>query len=335
MDPSCFLAGAMILTDCGEIPVEALKAGDRIAVYETGEKTFVSVRAITSETVCVKKLCPPDEAGYPVRILAHAFSKGCPNRDLDVTAEHCFFLDGAFIPVRMLINGTTIAYVMDRARYDVYHVQCDTHHIIKANNVLKETHLDTASGEKSWEVHGAAPLNTRESFVAPIYNDLVARAVNLGHAAPQRGATQIMPQPPRIITRTDDVFSPVRKSGDRYIYHIRGQVDGSRLDAVCARPCDVTGPYVDDRRNLGVLVGEMTIFTGSETRTITCHLTEKRLSGWQPQEETFRRWTGPLALISCPEETECDLKVISIQVLDHGPGAFLAHRETSELDKAS
>ena len=51
---------------------------------------------------------PRPNVVWPVRIVTGAFGRRLPNRDLLLSPDHAVFVDGVLIPVKYLINGTTI-----------------------------------------------------------------------------------------------------------------------------------------------------------------------------------------------------------------------------------
>ncbi|WP_035367102.1 Hint domain-containing protein, partial [Acetobacter pasteurianus] len=62
-----------------------------------------------------------------------------------ITAEHCLFFEGKFVPVRMLVNGVSIFYDKSITSYDYYHVETDQHSVITADGMLTESYLDTGN----------------------------------------------------------------------------------------------------------------------------------------------------------------------------------------------
>jgi len=121
----CFLTGTIIEIPGGVCAVEDLKVGDTVLVYDptTQKKVSVPVTWIGHKTTSVKSNLLNDEAGYPVRILKDAIAESVPNKDLLITAEHCLYFDGKFIPARMLINGYSIYYDTSMTCYDYYHIE--------------------------------------------------------------------------------------------------------------------------------------------------------------------------------------------------------------------
>ena len=74
---------------------------------------------------------------WPVRIMAGALGRGRPHRDLWLSPEHAVYLCGVLIPVRLLINGSTIEQVqLDVITY--HHVELSRHDVLLAEGLAVE-----------------------------------------------------------------------------------------------------------------------------------------------------------------------------------------------------
>jgi hypothetical protein len=105
----------------------------------------------------------------PVRIAAGAFGKGLPRRDLWLSPQHAVFVRGTLIPVRHLINGTTILQVAV-AEMTYWHVELPRHDVIQADGLWCESYLD----------------NGNRSAFAKVAARLRRLAARLGTPAPRR-----------------------------------------------------------------------------------------------------------------------------------------------------
>ncbi|APH57442.1 Adhesin family protein [Granulibacter bethesdensis] len=79
-------------------------------------------------------------------------------------------------------------------------------------------------------------------------------------------------------------------------------VNAVRILSNASRPCDVTGPFLDDRRNLGVLIGEAVLYDSGMTHTLNAHLEHEGLEGWHnppPYEASTGACSGPLDQRQC------------------------------------
>jgi hypothetical protein len=87
-----------------------------------------------------------------------------------------------------------------------------------------------------------------------------------------------------------------------------------------ARPSDTIGPYIDDRRELGVLVGEVALYEGRRKSVIVSHLAETDLAGWHGMENTAHRWTNGKARLSLAQRVNpAHGAILEIQVVHAGP----------------
>jgi len=214
---ACFAAGTRILTPSGPVVVEALSPGDRVLTM-AGE--CLPIRWIGSRRVdCRRHLHP--RAIWPVRIKAHAFGPDCPERDLFLSPDHAIHHDGVLIPVKYLLNGTTLRQ-MRAAMVDYFHLELSRHDVVLAEGLPSETFLDCgnraafgnapgpvqlhpdfsrADTSLSWDARGYAPLCIVGGQVERLREHLAARAKRLrsdgrrrqGHGAEIGTTTAVVP----------------------------------------------------------------------------------------------------------------------------------------------
>jgi hypothetical protein len=173
----CFAAGTSILTEAGDIPVEDLREGDLLPVRSQPEP--VPIASIGRRGVdCLRH--PNPASVWPVRVAARAFAPGQPRRDLYLSPDHAVFVDGVLIPIKHLINGTTIQQV-PRDEVTYYHVEFERHDVLLAEGLPCESYLDMGDRHRfgnggdvialhpdfssvtrdvaaMWEARGCAPL---------------------------------------------------------------------------------------------------------------------------------------------------------------------------------
>ena len=333
----CFLAGSMLRTPTGERAVEDMAIGDEICVYDwrNAAELTRSVKWVGHKKMVVRSHLPDDEAGYPVRILKNAVSDGVPYKDLLVTPEHCLFFDGQFIPVRMLVNGRSIFYDRSFTSYTYYHVETDPHSVIWADGTLTESYLDTGNRStfaqggtlvlfgdknvKTWEEDGEAALTIARHQVEPIFRNLEARAeyAGLGLEAPQQKLVNDADL--HLVTEAGVALRRVRENNGHSVFMIPPGVQQVRMMSRTSRPSDTIGPFVDDRRYLGVLVGSIQFFESRDTRKLDQHLKSDQLEGWDVKEAAPCRWTNGNALLSIGAREPGSIGMLAIQVLAAGP----------------
>lgn len=135
---ACFALGTPICTARGEVAVEDLVVGDLVATTEGDALpiTWIGQRHVD----CTRHADPA--AIRPVRIRAHAFGPGRPNRDLHLSPDHAVFAEGVFIPVKHLINDGSISQLAARS-VTYFHVELSSHAALYAAGLATESYLDT------------------------------------------------------------------------------------------------------------------------------------------------------------------------------------------------
>lgn len=135
---ACFRAGTRIRTAQGDVPVEALRAGDQV---QTIDGQFRAVTWIGHRDIDCGRHPRPAQV-WPVRVAPHAFGPGMPNRALYLSPNHAVFVDEVLVPVRLLLNENGIEQVRVDA-VDYYHVELDRHDVLLADGLPTESYLDT------------------------------------------------------------------------------------------------------------------------------------------------------------------------------------------------
>ena len=156
----CFAAGTRISTSEGEVPVERLKSGMHLWTDRDG---LLPIRWIGHRHVDCGRHADPRQV-WPVRVRAGAFGPGLPRRDLWISPDHAIFVHDVLIPVKHLINRTSIIQVPS-AQVTYYHVELPRHAIMLAEGLTVESYLDT--GDRHRFANGGAP--------APAHPDIPAR----------------------------------------------------------------------------------------------------------------------------------------------------------------
>lgn len=138
---ACFRKGTRVLADAGEVAVEDLRPG--MNVVSLLHRRLLPVRWVGSNIVdCTRRPCPAHV--WPVRIEMGALGASLPHRDLWLSPDHALLVDGAFVPVRYLVNGASIAQVPCEV-VEYFHVELDVHGVLCAEGVHAESYLDTGN----------------------------------------------------------------------------------------------------------------------------------------------------------------------------------------------
>jgi hypothetical protein len=111
---------------------------------------------------------------WPVRVVEGAFGPGVPHAEVWLSPDHAVYVGGVLIPVKLLVNGTTIVQV-PRERVTYCHVELAEHDVVLAEGLPAESYLDMRDGSnyanragpvrlvpdyaaRMWEAFGCAPL---------------------------------------------------------------------------------------------------------------------------------------------------------------------------------
>ncbi|MEJ0017184.1 MAG: Hint domain-containing protein [Acetobacteraceae bacterium] len=166
----CFAEGTRIATPSGPVPVQCLAEGDLVLTASGDVRPVVWLGH--RHVACARH--PRPSHVLPVRIAAGAFGDAVPSRDLLLSPDHAVFVNGVLIPVKYLINGTTVAQI-DVAEITYWHVELRQHDVLLAEGLPAESYLDNggranfANGggvavawpdfsSRVWDAYGCAPL---------------------------------------------------------------------------------------------------------------------------------------------------------------------------------
>lgn len=318
----CFLAGTKILTSAGWTLIENLKIGDKIATFTNGENAFSSAEWVgKGETHCNSWL-PDDLSGFPVVIMKDALGDNVPHEDIRLTPEHCIFMDGVLIPCRMLVNGMSIYYDKSYLHYSYYHIKLQNHSIINANGMLTESLADTnhfsrnSDNESSQDAADlAAPLGV-DPDIAEALHYRISRRATISGVTPKSIPSLAAHKPEVHLYADDKIVHPIRISGNRHVFMLPRNIGGVSIISSTTRPCDSVGPFINDRRALGVLIGKIDIFDSFGHKNLDIHTHTKYLSGWHCLENEQSRWTNGNAYLPLGERsTDNSISILSLEVL--------------------
>jgi len=332
----CFLSGTLIATPTGLVSVEDLRVGDEVFSYHTdGSSSVDTLTWVGKAEAFVRQNVYAKNADYPIRILKDAIADGVPFKDLLITSEHCLFFDGKFIPARMLVNGLSIHYDTSFTSYDYFHIETEKHSVIMADGMLTESYLDTGNRNaflqegsvfvlgqqktKTWENDAAFPLTVTRNVVEPIYNQIKVRAQNMQRPVITETASLTADTNLHLRTKDGQIIRPVRKCEDRVFFVIPAHSDAVQIVSNASRPSEAIGPFVDDRRTLGVLVSQISLFVNNQQSFITDHLHNEYLDGWYKIESSTMRWSDGNAFLPLPDTILEKPTLLSLQIIAAGP----------------
>jgi hypothetical protein len=178
---ACFLRGTRVATPAGEVAVEDLRPGDEILTLNQGRTI---IKWIGRRVLDPKTIERPRDA-LPVRVRQHALAENVPHRDLLMSPDHSLFLDGSLIPVKLLINGTTIVQEGQDEPFEYFHIELEKHDVIMVEGAFAETYLDLGnrqmfggpgvvqlfpSGKHDWRDYSYPPV-----YDGPVFDRVCAR----------------------------------------------------------------------------------------------------------------------------------------------------------------
>jgi len=226
----CFGRGTRILTTHGEVPVEDLEKGTLIITTNgplpikwIGRKAFVKNASASWHP-----------AVLPIRVSRFAIDDQTPQRDLYLSRDHCLLVDGVFIPVKHLVNGTSIAYddASSSETIDYFSLELETHEAIFAEGTAAETFRFTG-GQVSWDN-------------LPEYENLYGEHSVMSASAPVCGYSGARAEMVGLFrlaaSRVVDVRDPVQIAYDRIAARA---IRNSRIDAGRDERIDVAGADID------------------------------------------------------------------------------------------
>jgi len=285
--PACFAQGTSIATTRGPAAVESLRPGDHVLLASgaTAPIKWIGHR----HTDCRRHPRPWDV--HPVRVAASAFAPGQPARDLFLSPDHAVFHDGALIPIRYLVNGSTIAqHPVDSVTY--YHVELDHHAVLLAENLPCESYLDT--GNRSAFANGGGATHLHPDFARAIWHEKACAPLVLDGPKLSAARRHLLAQAATLgADLTDDPALQILANGRPLAQLIDGPTRHVRLPPAAhslrlvSRSWTPAHTRADetDTRTLGVAIANLRL-DGAPIP-----LDDPRLSsGWLPPEPNWR-WT--------------------------------------------
>jgi len=170
---SCLLRGTSVSTPVGERAVEDLQIGDQVLTLSGPMAIkWIGYNKFTKE----EGRAWPDSV-MPIRIARFAIDERSPHSDLYLSPLHCVFLNEALIPVKFLVNDTSVAQgaPSDTSAIEYYHIDLETHEVMYAEGALVESFFDGDAEREHFSnfiqykrLYGAEPQSKMTPF-APIH----------------------------------------------------------------------------------------------------------------------------------------------------------------------
>jgi Hint domain len=312
----CFARDTRILTDRGEIAVEALRIGDKAVTADGRTRPIMWLGHRRLDLT----RHPDPISVWPIRVREGAFGVGKPSRDLWLSPGHALAVEGALIEVGALQNGRTVEQVRCAA-IEYWHVELDEHDVLLASGLPAESYLDI--GNRTGFVNGRAFVEAHPDFMPrhwaetclPLVFDgpamertrrsLLAHAKALGHCVTSESDVHVIADGRRI--------EAARVDAERAIFALPLDCIDISLRSRCFVPAHSCTSGTDGR-SLGVCVKHLWL----DGEAIALDDGARFGAGWHPLERDLgcpgHRWTRG--------STPMPPGVRSIVIVLAGPGHY-------------
>ena len=143
---TCYLAGTLIETDTGLVPIEAIRPGDQVLTLDGGHQKVLWAGGQHYPASAVNR----NRTLRPITIEPDAFGPGCPKRRLIVSPQHRFLCCGAAVELhfgtdevlasaKALVNGSGICDDWKGLSISYHHILFACHQVIRAEGLWAES----------------------------------------------------------------------------------------------------------------------------------------------------------------------------------------------------
>jgi Ca2+-binding RTX toxin-like protein len=141
----CFTPGTLIATPKGEVPVETLKAGDKVITRDNGiqEIRWMGQKALSGADLRLNSHL------QPVLIKAHSLGNGLPEQDMLVSPNHrvlvandrtqLYFDEHEVLVAAKHLVGTAGVHAINSIGVNYIHFLCDRHEVVLSNGAWTES----------------------------------------------------------------------------------------------------------------------------------------------------------------------------------------------------
>ncbi len=150
---------------------------------------------------------------------------------------------------------------------------------------------------RTWLNDAATPLAVDRATVEPIWIGLSARAKSLGFVERKEAVTFTQQPDLRLLLEDGRELAGCANDMSHYTFRISNGDKPVRLLSRAARPSTAIGPFVDDRRMLGVAVEKLVLW--NELEGVHIPAAGIALAGWHEAEGSCR-WTNGNAALDLP-----------------------------------
>lgn len=143
----CFVTGTRVLTENGYRLVEELKIGDKV---KTADGKIEPIKWIGLQQIDPQGVENPLQ-GYPVLMKAGALGENVPCRDLYVSPDHAFLVDGLLINAGALVNDFSIVKTEPQEIFTYYQIELNHHSLIIAEGTSAESYLPQKDDRNNYD----------------------------------------------------------------------------------------------------------------------------------------------------------------------------------------
>ena len=259
------------------------------------------------------------------------------------TDEQSLVCKGLIVHVDMIENSSSIYYVKSIATNEYCCGETGRRYVIRADGMLTEGYLDTGNRSsfrqegsvimlggkpRTWEHDAGAPLCVDRSFVAPLFRALEWRENSVVGAQMPVETMEFTDDPDlHLVTDTGATVRSMRKTAHQYSFMLPPDTQSVRIVSRASRPSDVIGPFVDDRRHMGVAVSEVHLMCAKQQFNITSHLQAEKPGGWHETDWTDCAWPyGYAELPSGDHPSNWKMGILSMLIRADGPHVVNAQK---------
>jgi hypothetical protein len=273
----CYVAGTLIETATGCLPVEDIRVGDLVRTVGPGSADTRPVRWVGRRTIDITRHPRPDDV-RPIRIAAGAFGDGLPRRDLRVSPHHAIMVGDYLFEAWSLVNGATVVQETRTREVTYCHIELDSHDIVLAEGLPAESFLNRGHrhmfSERSDDatvtaLHPDFTSEGDEGFCLPVIRsggpladlrrDLIDRAVLAGFSLSEDIEFDIHVNGRRL--------RPVAARGTR-VYALPPNAEYVEIRSASALAFETSTGTIVDARRLGVALASVSLSMGQLTSAV-------------------------------------------------------------------
>lgn len=142
----CYAKGTLILTKNGYVPIENMKAGDKVItngkIYKNKNVKLEKIKTEPVVWVGKFKVNKLNSSSRPICITKNSLANNFPFQNLYVSPNHSIIIDGEMVLAKDLVNKITIYQDNECEDVEYYHLECENHSTVIANGIVSESYLN-------------------------------------------------------------------------------------------------------------------------------------------------------------------------------------------------